>query len=166
MMSNLSVNNRSDDKKSSGSFPNLFGQHVFDDFVQNFTSHLPFAREAIGSGESKLDFVNPKVDITESKKTYTLTAELPGLDNDDITLDLSDGILTLSGQKKYENEADTDDNVHVMERNYGSFQRSFRLPVSVEQDAIEAEFKKGLLKVKLPKSVKAQELQRKIKISN
>ena len=109
--------------------------------------------------------MDPKVDITENKKAYTLTAELPGLDNDDITLDLSDGILTLSGQKNYENEADKDDNIHIMERSYGSFQRSFSLPVSVDQDAIKAEFKKGLLKVTLPKSLKAQELQRKIEIS-
>ena len=122
-MSNLSVNNR------SGSFPSLFGPHVFDDFVQNVASHFPFAREALSTGEGKLDFVNPKVDITENKKAYTLTAELPGLDNDDITLDLSDGILTLSGQKKYENEADTDDNVHVMER-------KMRLKLSLKKDCL------------------------------
>ena len=154
MMSNINLTNRSTDKKPSGQFPHLFGQHFLDDFVQNFSSHFPFVRETPAKGDSKLDFVDPKVDITENKKAYTLTAELPGLDNDDITLDLSDGILTLSGQKNYENEADKDDNI-----------RSFSLPVSVDQDAIKAEFKKGLLKVTLPKSVKAQELQRKIEIS-
>ncbi|GAC26042.1 HSP20 family protein [Paraglaciecola mesophila KMM 241] len=165
MMSNINLTNRSTDKKPSGQFPHLFGQHFLDDFVQNFSSHFPFVRETPAKGDSKLDFVDPKVDITENKKAYTLTAELPGLDNDDITLDLSDGILTLSGQKNYENEADKDDNIHIMERSYGSFQRSFSLPVSVDQDAIKAEFKKGLLQVTLPKSVKAQELQRKIEIS-
>ncbi len=164
-MSNLSINSRSTEKKPSGQFPHLLGQHFLNDFVQNFTTHFPFVRDAAGTGNAKLDFVNPKVDITENKKAYTLTAELPGLDSDDVTLDLSDGVLTLSGQKKYQSEADKDDNVHIMERSYGSFQRSFSLPVSVDQDAIKAEFKKGLLKVNLPKSVKAQELQRKIEIS-
>jgi len=163
-MSNLSISNHSGDKKHNGQFPNLFGQNFFEDFFQNVTSHFPFAKELAETSESKLGFVNPKVDITENKKAYSLTAELPGLDNDDIKLELSDGILTLSGKKKYEHEEDKEDNVHVMERSYGSFQRSFRLPTSVEQDQIKAEFKKGVLKITLPKSAKAQEQQRKIEI--
>ena len=164
-MSNLPIGNQQGSNKHPGLFPNLFGQHFFDDFFHNFASRFPFATEAAESTDNKLAFVSPSVDITENQTAYTITAELPGLDNDDIALDLSDGILTLSGQKKYEKQRNDDDNVHVMERSYGSFQRSFRLPISVEQDSIKAEFNKGVLKVLLPKSAKAQEQQRKIHIA-
>ena len=126
---------------------------------------FPFQKSS-GLIDTKLDFVTPKVDIVERKTSYELTAELPGLESKDIKLSLSDDILTISGEKKYESDEDKEDNIHVMERSYGSFQRSFRLPVSVEQDAITANFKKGVLKILLPKSAKAQELQRKIEITD
>ena len=93
-----------------------------------------------------------------------MSAELPGLELDDINLDLSDGVLTLSGEKKTEKEEDKDDNYHMMERSYGFFKRSFSLPPSIEEDKIQAKFNKGVLNVTLPKSEKAQKLQRKISI--
>jgi HSP20 family protein len=93
-----------------------------------------------------------------------VTAELPGLVLDNINLEISDGILTLSGEKKTEKEAGEDSNYHMMERSYGFFKRSFSLPPSVEEDKIKAEFKKGVLHVSMPKSDKAQQKQRKISI--
>ena len=165
-MSNLPITNRSSDSKSNSFLSSFFGQKALDNFFQDFSSHFPFSKESSGLIDTKLDFVTPKVDIVERKKSYELTAELPGLESKDIKLSLSDDILTISGEKKYESDEDKEDNIHVMERSYGSFQRSFRLPVSVEQDAINANFKKGVIKILLPKSAKAQELQRKIEITD
>lgn len=87
------------------------------------------------------------------------------MDADDIKLDLSDSILTLSGEKRLALDSqDEENNVHVMERDYGLFQRSFKLPASVEQEAIRADFDKGILKVMLPKTHNAQQQQRRIDI--
>jgi len=119
---------------------------------------------SFGNIESTDMSLNPKVDMIEDKKTYTLSAELPGMELDNINLDLSDGILTLSGEKKTEKEENEEGNYHMMERSYGYFKRSFALPPSVEEDKIQADFKKGVLKVTMPKSAKSQQNQRKISI--
>jgi HSP20 family protein len=74
-------------------------------------------------------------------------------------------VLTLSGEKKTEKDEDKEGNYHLMERSYGYFKRSFALPPSVEEDKIKADFKKGVLSVVMPKSEKAQQLQRKISIN-
>lgn len=165
-MSNLPISHRSGNKKENGFLPNLFGHDMLDDFFQHFSTHFPFSKDTSGLRDVNLEFVNPNVDIVESKKSYELTAELPGLDNNDVKLSLSDDVLTISGEKKFQRNEDKDNNIRVMERSYGSFQRSFRLPVSVDQDGIKAEFKKGVLSVYLPKSAKAQEQQRKIEITD
>jgi HSP20 family protein len=142
------------------------GMHLpyIDDFFDKFTQNWPFSRPSLGSIQSTEFTLNPKVDITEDDKSYKMSAELPGMDLENINLDLSDGILTLSGEKKTEKEEDKEGNYHLMERSYGFFKRSFSLPPSVEEDKIKADFKKGVLTVSMPKSEKAQKLQRKISI--
>ncbi|MCC2617554.1 Hsp20/alpha crystallin family protein [Aestuariibacter halophilus] len=165
-MSNLPISNRHRDDKPADTFPRLFGDHFFDDFLQRFSSHFPLTRQRAKDMDAKLGFVDPNVDITENKEAFILTAELPGLDKNDIKLDLSDGVLSLSGEKKFEQDESKDDSVHVMERRYGSFQRSFRLPNSVDQDAIKASFKNGVLSVYMPKSPQAKAQQRKIDIEH
>lgn len=162
MMSNLPINDHSGDNKDVG----FFSHNIFDNFFNSFTSHFPTGHDKSTESNNKSGFINPKVDITENKEAYNLTAELPGLDPNDINLDLSNGVITLSGHKKYEKSEEKDDNVYVMERSYGSFQRSFRVPDSVEQDAINADFKKGVLKVLLPKSSTARQQQRSINIGS
>ena len=139
-------------------FPNI------DDFFDKFTGNWPFLHPSFANVESTSMSLNPKVDIVEDEKSYSLSAELPGLVLDNINLEISDGILTLSGEKKTEKEAGEDSNYHMMERSYGFFKRSFSLPPSVEEDKIKAEFKKGVLHVSMPKSDKAQQKQRKISI--
>ena len=164
-MSNISVSKRSSNGNNKGIAPLSTHFPNIDDFFDKFTSSLPFMRPSFGNMESTELSLNPKVDIVEDDKSYKLSAELPGLELDDINLDLSDGVLTLSGEKKTEKEETKEGNYHMMERSYGFFKRSFSLPPSVEEDKIKADFKKGVLNISMPKSDKAQQHQRKIAIN-
>jgi HSP20 family protein len=105
----------------------------------------------------------PPVDLVERNGGYELQAELPGLSQDQIEIKLSDGMMTIKGEKSAERVEDKED-YHLRERSYGSFQRSFRLPAGVEADKVEARFENGVLKVTMPKSATALEKERKIEI--
>lgn len=104
-----------------------------------------------------------KVDIAETEDEYEISAELPGIDEKDIELDVSDGMLTLRAEKREERE-EKKKNYHLTERSYGSVRRSFRVPEGVDVDRIKADFSKGVLKVKLPKTKEAKAKQRKIRV--
>ena len=100
----------------------------------------------------------PAVDIYEQGSDIVLKAELPGVDPKDVDIRLENNVLTLSGQRKFENEV-TKENYHRVERSYGSFTRSFTLPSVVDQNGIKAEVKDGILKVVLPKREEAKPKQ-------
>lgn len=97
----------------------------------------------------------PAVDVAEKDQAYEITAELPGMDQNNIEVKLSDGVLTIKGEKRQETE-EKKKNYYVSERRYGSFERSFQVPDTVDAEKIEAAFSKGVLTVTLPKSVEAQ----------
>jgi len=101
---------------------------------------------------------SPKVDIIDNDDSYELKAELPGLKKKDINISVEDGTLTISGDKKMEEEK-KEKNYHLRESYYGKFERSFRLPKDVEYDNIKAEFNDGVLDVRIPKSEKAKPKQ-------
>jgi len=103
----------------------------------------------------------PAVDIAESEKAYEITAELPGLEEKDIEVKLANGGLTIKGEKQEEKEEKKKD-YYLHERRFGSFERSFQLPDGVDADKVEASFKKGVLKVTLPKTPEAQKAEKKI----
>lgn len=105
-----------------------------------------FGDQGFGSGA----VVVPQVDIAESEKAITITAELPGLTQDDVEIEVEDGQLTLKGEKRYERD-DTEGDVKVMERSYGAFERTFRLPESIDEEQITAHFDKGILTVEAVK---------------
>lgn len=105
----------------------------------------------------------PKVDISESKGSYKLTAELPGLDEKDIEISVTGRMLSIRGEKREERDVDEKD-YHLTERSYGSFRRSFTLPEGVDPEQIDASFKKGVLTISLPKSAEAKSKQRKISV--
>jgi HSP20 family protein len=105
----------------------------------------------------------PALDVTETKDNLIVKAELPGIDPKDVEISLSGNVLTIKGEKKQEKE-EKDENYHLVERRYGSFVRSIRLPVEVQEDKIEASYKNGVLKVVLPKSEKAKRKEIKIKV--
>ncbi|MBW2057703.1 MAG: Hsp20/alpha crystallin family protein [Deltaproteobacteria bacterium] len=103
----------------------------------------------------------PSVDLSETPKEIVVRAEIPGMDAKDIDISLSNGVLTIRGQKEQERE-DKEENFHRIERSYGSFSRSIRLPAEVESDKIKATCRNGVLKITLPKSERAKEIKIKV----
>ncbi len=106
----------------------------------------------------------PNVDVSETKDEIVVTAEMPGMKKEDIKLSVQDNVITLSGEKKSEEEK-KDANFYRLERSFGSFCRSFTLPTPVEAEKIKANFKDGILKVTLPKSEKVKPKEIPINIS-
>jgi HSP20 family protein len=92
----------------------------------------------------------PAVDLVEGEDELVLRADLPGLERDDVEVEISEGVLTVSGERKAEHE-EKSDGFHRVERAYGSFSRSVRLPKGVDADAVSADFDKGVLEVHIPK---------------
>ena len=105
----------------------------------------------------------PSLDVAETKNEIVVKAEVPGLEPKDIDISLSDGLLTIKGEKKQERE-EKEKNYHLVERSYGSFARSIRLPNEVQSDKINASYKNGVLKIVLPKSEEAKKKEIKIKV--
>ena len=119
---------------------------LFDSFFRGFDL-APF-------GES-FDTFTPCIDVKENDHDYRVAAELPGMDENDIEVTLDNNTLTISGEKKQETE-DKGQNYYRMERSYGSFRRCISLPPGIESDNIDANFKKGILTITLPKTTEAQ----------
>ena len=92
-----------------------------------------------------------------------VTAELPGVDEKDVEVTLTDDLLTIKGEKKREQEK-KEEAYHAVERSYGSFARSLRLPFAVDQSKVDAKFKKGVLTITMPKPPEAQKSAKKIEI--
>jgi HSP20 family protein len=105
----------------------------------------------------------PSLDVSETKGDLVVKAYLPGMEPKDIEISLSEGFLTIKGEKKQEKE-EKEEGYHLIERSYGSFTRSVRLPKDVQNDKINASFKNGVLKVVLPKSEEAKKKEIKIKV--
>jgi HSP20 family protein len=97
----------------------------------------------------------PAFDITENEKEYVVTAELPGIETKDLDVTLSEGLLTVKGEKKQEHE-EKRGNYHRVERHYGAFQRTFRIPGKVKADKIDANYKDGVLRLTLPKAEESE----------
>lgn len=93
---------------------------------------------------------NPSVDIFENKDHIVLEAELPGMNREDFDLSIENNVITLKGERRFEKK-DDGDNYHRVERSYGSFTRSFTLPQTVQPDEVVAEYRNGVLRVKMPK---------------
>ena len=97
------------------------------------------------------EMVVPHFDISETEKEYVISGEIPGIDVKDLNVTLTDGIITIKGEKKKETE-EKEENYHRIERHYGSFERSFRVPDTVKTDELDANYKDGVLKLTLPKA--------------
>jgi HSP20 family protein len=92
----------------------------------------------------------PAMDVVESDDHFVLTADLPGLGEEDVNIEIEDNVLTVSGERKAEHEDKREGFVRV-ERSYGSFRRSLTLPKDVDADAVSANFDKGVLEIRIPK---------------
>jgi HSP20 family protein len=138
---------------------------LFDRFAGGF--HLPSWRGMFGvepAGQSTtFSFSAPAVDVTEDEKAYKIAAEMPGLDDKNVEVTIAGDLLTIKGEKRHEKE-EKDKNHYVSERAYGSFQRCFALPDSVDRDKITADLAKGVLTIMLPKKAEAQKPEKKIEV--
>jgi HSP20 family protein len=113
--------------------------------------------------ERQTDFISPKVDIAETDEEIQVSADLPGLDEKDITVTVDENLLTIQGEKKAEHE-EQQKNYHLMERSCGAFQRSIALPLGVDSKKIKATFKKGVLRITLPKLPEARAQRKQITV--
>jgi HSP20 family protein len=139
---------------------------LFEDFGRGFW-RSPFRSpifdiEPFGRRELKWGAA-PAVDIVEKGDAYEVTAELPGLDEKNIEVNVANGALTIKGEKHEEKE-ERKKGYYLQERHFGSFERSFRLPEGVDADKSEASFNKGVLMVRLPKKPEAQKPAKKIEV--
>ena len=149
-------------------FESLRGEvdRLFEDFGRGFWPrpfrHTMFGMEPFWRREMTWA-TEPAVDVVEKDDAYELKADLPGMDEKDIEVRLSDGYLTITGEKHEEKEEKSKD-YFVRERHFGSFERSFALPQGVDAEKIEAGFGKGVLTVKLPKTPQARKSARKVEV--
>jgi HSP20 family protein len=104
-----------------------------------------------GEPSSHSGMLTPHIDVSETDSEVRICAELPGVKDEDIDVSLDDDVLTIRGEKKFERKDDKE-NYHFIERSYGSFQRSLRLPYSVNPDEVKAQVENGVLTVTVPKS--------------
>lgn len=128
-----------------------------DGFVNDFagSSLRPFAGDWNG--------LTPALDVAETDKEMVVKAELPGLDEKDFEVTLSGDVLTIKGEKKAEHEEKYGDS-YYMERRFGSFSRSLRLPFEAKDEAVEAMYEKGVLTVRIPKPAEVQRAVRRIQV--
>ncbi len=101
---------------------------------------------------------NPSVDIYDKDSSIVLKAELPGIEKDNILIDVKDRVLTLKGERATDNEV-KEDNYYRRERSFGKFERRFSLPDNVAADDINADFKDGILRIEIPKPAKEEPKQ-------
>jgi HSP20 family protein len=146
--------------------PYLALQHemnrLFDDFFGDFG--LP-PRHAWGGTNVALPGFSPRVDVSETDREIKISAELPGMDEKDIAVEMDDKAVTIRGERKAENE-EHGESWYRREQSYGSFQRVVPLPATVNGDKAKAKFKKGLLTIVLPKREETRPRRRTVTIES
>ena len=130
--------------------------------LENFFSLAP-SRVADGTEVTQSRW-EPLVDITEDDKEYLIKVELPEVRKEDVKLTVENGVLTISGERKFEKE-EKNKKLHRIERVYGSFMRSFRFPQDADESKVNADFKDGVLTVHLMKSEKARPKTIEVKVA-
>jgi HSP20 family protein len=130
---------------------------VFGRFERDWPFPSLFGREGRG------DIMVPELDVRENANSITIEAELPGVEEKDVSVTLVNGVLTIKGEKRQEKE-EKSESYHLTERSFGSFQRAVRLPETVDDARVEAKFDKGVLKVTAVKKPEAVKAERRIEI--
>ena len=146
------------DESASARVPSRTLQQEFDKLFNDFTSDLPLVGRWNGSGRFAI-----QVDVAETEKTLEVTAELPGVNEKEIDVSLAGDMLTIKAEKKSDKEEKTKD-YYLVERSYGTFERSRQLPFKVDAAKIEAKFDKSLLKLVVQKPAEAQTKMQKIEV--
>jgi len=127
--------------------------NVFDRFSDGIGTWAPFGN--VARLWPRDGFVSLAMDVNEDDKAYTVTAELPGLEEKDVSVNVKGGALIIEGEKRQEKE-EKDKDRYLSERSYGAFKRSFALPDDVDGKKVTAQFGKGVLTVTLPKTADSQ----------
>lgn len=125
-------------------------------------------KELIGENQTPLGaygLLKPQVDLRAEDKNYILTVEIPGVTEKDVTINVADSAMTITGEKKQEKEI-KEGNYYRMERSYGSFQRVLSLPDDIDQDNIQANFKHGVLTVTMPRQKVVAQKSKAIEITS
>lgn len=131
--------------------------HLFDDLLKGGGRHFMTTtpgETTFSTPWSQTDLM-PRIDETEDDNAFYVHVELPGMDKDDVDITLSNGMLTIRGEKKREDEVKGSD-YYRKERSFGAFRRTVPIPAEVDESAIDASFKKGVLYIELPKSEAAR----------
>jgi HSP20 family protein len=132
---------------------------IFDNFLgPTFLGRWPLVSRSEPSRISA-----PTVDVRENDKEFVFEAELPGIGEKDVQVTVRNGVLSVKGEKKSERD-EKKDTYHLVERSYGSFERSFRLPDSADEENIAADFNKGVLRIVVPKRAEAVKSEKNIPI--
>src|SRR5712671_504166 len=124
--------------------------------------HESFSNEGRDESLATSSFA-PAVDVYEDEHDITLKIEVPGIDEKDIDVRIEGNTLTVHGERKFEKE-EKEENYRRVERQYGSFTRTFTLPNTVDHDSVQADYEKGVLKVKLSKKAEAKPKQIKVNV--
>lgn len=136
-----------------------------DDLFRRYARQADRRLPASGEQGSENAEWSPSADITETTSEYVVKAELPEVERDDIHVSLNEGTLSISGERKY-HEDEKDEKVHRIESFYGRFSRVFSVPSNVDSAKINAKYKDGVLRVRLPKTQEsAPEEPKEVKVS-
>jgi HSP20 family protein len=126
--------------------------NALDSFFSDFFPTLN--RREIRSGQEASTW-SPRTDIEGTNDHYVVRMDIPGVDKENLNVSLENNVLTIKGERKYETKEDSK-NHYLLERAYGQFERSFRLTEKVDQEKISADYKNGVLTVKIPKAEEAK----------
>ncbi|MFZ5764890.1 MAG: Hsp20/alpha crystallin family protein [Thermodesulfobacteriota bacterium] len=129
---------------------------LFDDMLRGFAPFFPTPLSAA-------TLIKPQVDIRATEKEYTVSAEIPGVDEKDISIEVNNSTLTIRGEKRQDKE-EKETNYYRIERSYGAFQRILSLPGDGDTDAIRAHFKNGVLTITIPRKAQEKSAVRQIEI--
>ncbi|NPV87101.1 MAG: Hsp20/alpha crystallin family protein [Anaerolineae bacterium] len=131
---------------------------LFDEFYANPFSLAPF--ESLWQSEGEF---MPQIDISETDKEFTITADLPGIDDKDIEVSVSNNVISISGKKEAQ-KTEKGRNYYHVERSFGSFHRDIPLRMEIDEDKVEARFDKGVLTITAPKRPEAIENVKRVQV--
>ncbi len=134
-----------------------------DRMFERFDTGWPSALRRTGGAGGAGSMVVPELDVRENGQAFVIEAELPGVEEKDVTVTLANGMLTIKGEKRDERE-EKDETYYRSERSFGAFERTLRLPDTIDDSQVEARFDKGVLTITAPKRPEAVKSERKIEI--
>lgn len=137
-------------------------RRVMDQMFNGFLSEWPMRSSLL---DRRLGQFMPQIDVDENEKEVRVTAELPGMDEKEVEVTLTQGVLTIKGEKREEHQENKRD-FHHSELRYGMFERAIQLPADIDADKAKASFKKGVLRITLPKTAEAQSNRRRIPVES